>query len=46
MFHFFSVALVCGESSVNINDAIFSKLDNFPFLPLRLNFASVEEANE
>jgi hypothetical protein len=28
----FAVALVCGESSVNINDTIFFKLDNFSIL--------------
>lgn len=30
-----SVVLVCGESSVNINDAIFFKLDNFSILQAR-----------
>jgi hypothetical protein len=28
----FAFALVCGESSVNINDTIFFKLDNFSIL--------------
>lgn len=39
---YFSVALVCGESSVNINDAILFKLDNFSifFFALFGNFYS------
>lgn len=37
-----SVALVCGESSVNINDAIFFKLDNFSIFSARSHSSSCE----
>lgn len=46
--HFIStVALVCGESSVNINDAIFFKLDNFSILfsfPLSTEWRKIWES--
>jgi hypothetical protein len=40
----FAVALVCGESSVNINDTIFFKLDNFSIL--FSYFSASKEQNE